>query len=176
VKIAVIGYSGSGKSTLARRLADHVGCEPLYLDTINFLPSWQERDRDEAREIVRQTLDKPDWVIDGNYRGLLREERMRDADEIVWLRYSRLVCAFRALRRHVKNRGKSRESMADGCIEKMDREFFWWVVYKGRTQKRVRTYLDTMERYADKSVVIRNDKELAAYLAKKRIGRSEVNV
>lgn len=176
MKIAIIGYSGSGKSTLARRLADHVGCEPLYLDTVNFLPSWKERDRDEAREIVRRTLDQPDWVIDGNYRGLLREERMRDADEIVYLRYNRLTCACRALARHMSNRGNTRESMADGCIEKMDREFFWWVVYKGRTKKRVRTYLDTIERYADKSVVIRNDRELAAYLAKKGISMNEVNV
>jgi adenylate kinase family enzyme len=169
VKIAIIGYSGSGKSTLAKRLANHVGCEPLYLDTVNFLPNWAERDRDDAREIVRRTLAKPDWVIDGNYRGLLREERLRDADEIVWLRYNRLTCAYRALMRHVTNRGNTRESMANGCIEKMDWEFFWWVVYKGRTRARVRDYLQTVARYADKSVVIRNDRRLRAYLAGKGI-------
>lgn len=169
VKIAIIGYSGSGKSTLAKRLATHIGCEPLYLDTVNFLPDWKERDRDEARAIVRRTLEKPDWVIDGNYRGLLREERLRDADEIVWLRYNRLVCVYRALARHIKNRGKSRESMATGCIEKMDWEFFWWVLYKGRTKARVRDYLDTTKRYAEKSVVIRNDRRLDEYLAGKGI-------
>ena len=169
MKIAIIGYSGSGKSTLAKRLALHIGCEPLYLDTANFLPDWKERDRDEARAIVRRTLEKPDWVIDGNYRGLLREERLRDADEIVWLRYNRFVCVYRALGRHVKNRGKSRESMASGCIEKMDWEFFLWVLYKGRTSARVRGYLDTIGRYADKSVVIGNDRQLRAYLAGKGI-------
>ncbi len=169
MKIAIIGYSGSGKSTLAKRLANHIGCEPLYLDTVNFLPNWQERDRDEARAIVRKTLEKPDWVIDGNYRALLRDERLDDADEIVWLRYSRPVCACRALMRHAKNRGKSRESMANGCIEKMDWEFFWWVVYKGRTRRRVQGYLDTTKRYAGKSVVIKSNRQLRMYLAGKGI-------
>ncbi len=169
MKIAIIGYSGSGKSTLAKRLASHIGCEPLYLDTVNFLPDWQERDRDEARAIVRKTLEKPDWVIDGNYRDLLRDERLYDADEIVWLRYSWIVCVYRVLRRHAKNRGNTRESMANGCIEKMDWEFFWWVLHKGRTKRRVQGYLNTAQRYADKCIVIRNDKHLAAYLAGKGI-------
>lgn len=85
MKIAVIGYSGSGKSTLAKRLADWIGCEPLYLDTVQFLPNWVERNRDESREIVRVTMVKDDWVIDGNYRSFLFEDRVNDADEIVFM-------------------------------------------------------------------------------------------
>lgn len=169
MKIAVIGYSGSGKSTLAKRLADWIGCEPLYLDTVNFLPNWQERDRESAREIVRKTMEKDDWVIDGNYQSLLREERLKDADEIVFMNYPRLLCLHRALKRYRTFRGGTRESAADGCIERMNAEFVWWILYQGRTHARMRGYRAVVAQYPDKTVVIRNDRELNVYLRRKGI-------
>lgn len=169
MKIAVIGYSGSGKSTLAKRLADWIGCEPLYLDTVNFLPNWQERDRESAREIVRKMMEQASWVIDGNYQSLLREERLREADEIVFMNYPRLLCLHRALKRYRTFRGGTRESAADGCIERMNAEFVWWILYQGRTRARVRGYQGIVAQYPDKTVVIRNDRELNAYLRRKGI-------
>ena len=169
MKIAVIGYSGSGKSTLAKRLADWIGCEPLYLDTVNFLPNWVERDRESGREIVRHAMEHADWVIDGNYQSLLREERMKEADEIVFLNYPRLLCLRRALMRYRDFRGGTRESAADGCIERMNAEFVWWILYQGRTPARVRGYRAVIKQYTDKTVVIRNDRQLKAYLRRKGI-------
>ena len=165
MKIAIVGYSGSGKSTLAKQLAGKIGCAPLYLDTVNFLPDWQERNRDEARERVRRELEKSSWVIDGNYRALLHAERMEQADEIVWMNYPRLLCLFRAPKRYASFRGKTRESAADGCIERMTWEFAWWILYKGRTRERVRGYRNLAIRYPDKTVTVRNDRERRAYIA-----------
>jgi len=169
MKIAIIGYSGSGKSTLAKKLAEWIGCEPLYLDTVQFLPNWVERDRAESREIVRRTLEKDAWVIDGNYRSFLFKERMMDADEIVFMNYPRLVCLCRAVKRYRQFRGRTRDSIASGCIEKLDREFVKWILYKGRTKERVGWFLDVVRQYPEKTVVIRNDRELGAYLSKKKI-------
>ena len=169
MKIAVIGYCGSGKSTLAKRLADRIGCEPLYLDTVNFLPNWQERDRESAREIVRKTMEHENWVIDGNYQSLLREERLKDADEIVFMNYPRLLCLHRAFKRYRAFRGGTRESAADGCIERMNAEFVWWILCQGRTRARVRGYQAVVSQYPEKTVVIRNDRELNAYLYRKGI-------
>ena len=106
MKIAIIGYSGSGKSTLAKRLADELGVEPLYLDRVHFLPNWVERDEESAREIVRMEMAKPSWVIDGNYTHMLRDQRLQEADEIIWLNYPRLICLIRALKRNRDFRGK----------------------------------------------------------------------
>jgi len=164
MKIAIIGYSGSGKSTLAKRLAQELGIEPLYLDRVHFLPDWAEREPEAAREIVREEMAKPVWVIDGNYRYLLREERLRDADEIIFLGYPRLICLMRALKRHRDFRGKTRESAADGCIERMNWEFAWWILFKGRTRASVRAYQDVVRRYPEKTAVIRNDRALQHYL------------
>ena len=91
MKIVIIGYSGSGKSTLAKRLAQEHGIEPLYLDRVHFLPDWAEREPESAREIVWAEMQKPDWVIDGNYTHMHREERLREADEIIFLNYPRIT-------------------------------------------------------------------------------------
>lgn len=164
MKIAIIGYSGSGKSTLAKQLADELGIEPLYLDRVHFLPNWQEREPESARQIVRAEMAKPDWVIDGNYTHMLRDQRLQEADEIIWLCYPRLICLCRALKRNRKFSGNSRESMADGCIERMNWEFAWWILHKGRTKTVVKKYRAIVQRYPQKTTVIRSDRDLKRYL------------
>ena len=168
MKIAIIGYSGAGKSTLAKRLAGELGIAPFYLDRVHFLPNWVEREPEEARAMVRAEMANPSWVIDGNYTYLLREERLRDADEIIWLNYPRLVCMMRALKRSRTFRGKTRESAADGCCERMNWEFAWWILHKGRTRAYVRSYRAIVQRYAQKTAVIRNDRALEQYLASRK--------
>jgi len=168
MKIAIIGFSGSGKSTLAKRLGGELGIEPLYLDRVHFLPGWTEREPEAAREIVRNEMAKRDWVIDGNYRYLLREERLHDADEIFFLAYPRLVCLMRALKRHRDFRGKTRESAADGCIERMNWEFAWWILHQGRTRAMLRGYREVVRRYPEKTAVIRSDSALQRYLDKRQ--------
>jgi len=164
VKVAIIGYSGAGKSTLAKRLADDIGIQPLYLDRVNFLSGWKEREPEEGRAIVRAELKKADWVIDGNYQHLLKDERLRDADEIIFLNYPRFVCFTRAMKRFRAFQNKTRESAADGCIEKMDAEFVWWILYQGRTRNRRAGYWEIVRRYRGKTTVIHNDRELQQYL------------
>ena len=164
MKIAIFGYSGAGKSTLAKRLAQEIGVEPLFLDRVHFMPNWVEREPEAARELVREEMSKPHWVIDGNYTYLLREERMRDADEIIFLNYPRLICLFRAMKRHREFRGSTRESMADGCIERMNFEFAWWVFFEGRTRARVNGFWNIVRTYPQKTTVIRNDRALRRYL------------
>ena len=64
MKIAIMGYSGSGKSTLAKQLAQELQIEPLYLDRVHFQPNWIEREPEAAREIVREEMAKPEFVLE----------------------------------------------------------------------------------------------------------------
>ena len=96
MKIAVIGYSGSGKSTLAKHLGEETGYPVLYLDKVNFLPGWQERDRAEARAMVTAFMAQDNWIIDGNYGDLHCGLRMAAADKIMMLCLQRRVCFPRA--------------------------------------------------------------------------------
>jgi len=95
MKVAIIGYSGSGKSTLAAKLVDIYNCPVLYLDRVHFKENWIERDDETAKLMVKEFMDKNDsWVIDGNYTNLLREQRLKEADMIVFMCFSRLTCIY----------------------------------------------------------------------------------
>jgi len=118
MKIAILGYSGSGKSTLARHLAGYYKIPVLFLDTVNFLPNWVERDRDEGRLIVWNFIQNDSWVIDGNYGDFFQRERLEQADKIIFMNFPRRVCIYRAFQRYLKYKNTTREDMAKGCIEK----------------------------------------------------------
>ena len=168
MKIAVMGYSGSGKSTLCRKLAEHYQLSLLHLDSIQFLPGWKVRPDAEKQEIVRSFLDEhPDgWVIDGNYSGLCYAQRCGEADVIIQMLFGRLDCLFRCGRRYRLYKGQSRPDMAEGCNEKMDGEFIRWILRDGRTPKIRERYRKVRERYPEKVVLLRNQRQLDAYLKK----------
>ena len=165
MKIAVIGYSGAGKSTLARVLGERYGIPVLHFDRVHFTPNWQERDREVAREIVHEFMEQPQWVMDGTYSGFEYERRLKEADEIIFMDLPRLTCFFRAWKRYFQFRGGTRADMADGCIEKMDVEFMWWLLWKGRRRKRKEKFRQVIRRYPEKTVVLRSQKEINRYLA-----------
>lgn len=165
MKVAVIGYSGAGKSTLARILGDKYGIPVLHLDKVQFTSNWQEQDREAARSIVAAFMESPHWVIDGNYQGFYQERRLEEADQIIFLNFPRRVCLPQALGRYFKNRGKSRESMAEGCMEKFDWAFFRWLIWEGRTSKIRAHYRNIYDTYPTKTVVLENRGQVARFLA-----------
>lgn len=162
MKIAVIGYAASGKSTLAARLGEMTGCPVLFLDKVQFVPGWQERDRAEARGMVEDFLNENrerGWVIDGNYANFHQERRMAEADLIFFMDFPRRICLPQALYRNWKYKGRARESIAEGCDEKMDLEFLMWILRDGRSRERRQQFRDLMERYPRKVVVLKRHRD-----------------
>ena len=165
MKIAIIGYSGSGKSTLARKLAELHQIDVLHFDTVQFLPNWVIRDVDEKKKITEIFLDTHDsWVIDGNYSKLFYERRMDEADVIIFLSFNRFSCFCRAFHRYIQYKNETRPDMAEGCNEKFDWEFAKWILWKGRTKHTKNRFRDTISKYENKSIVIKNQKELDRYI------------
>lgn len=161
MKTMIIGFSGSGKSTLARAIAEKQSVAVLYLDKVHWLPGWQERDREDELLTVGEFLDNnASWVIDGNYGSLLFERRCIEADRIIFMDFNRFLCLSRAIKRKKEYRGKTRFSMTEGCNERINAEFLTWLLFTGRSRKRRRKFLDTVEKYKEKSVVIKNQKQL----------------
>ena len=65
------------------------------MDTLQFQPGWIDSDRDWMERQMRQFLsDHRDWVIDGNYSWCCYEERMEQADQIIFLNFSRWNCSL----------------------------------------------------------------------------------
>lgn len=164
MKIAVLGFSGSGKSTLAKQLSQLYGIPLLYLDCVNFGRNWVVRNKDEQRAIVAEFMKNESWVIDGNYNSLYQKRRLFEADVIIILYYNRFACMKGAFSRNIEYKNKVRESISDGCTEKMDFEFFLWVLYKQYSLKRKKHFKGIKSLYPKKTVFLKSRKELNDYL------------
>ena len=161
MKTVIIGFSGSGKSTLARAIGEKQGAPVLYLDKVHWLPGWRERERDEELKILGDFLgENASWVIDGNYNSLYFERRLEEADRIIFMDFNRFRCLIRAIKRRREYNGKTRFSITEGCPEKIDLEFLKWLLIDGRTKKRRQRYLDAVAKYPEKSLVIKNQRQL----------------
>ena len=165
MRIVLMGYSGSGKSTLARTLGEHYGVPVLHLDTVQFLPDWKIRPQDEQLEIVQAFMDENNaWVIDGNYSNLLQPRRLEEADLVVMLLFNRFASLARVTRRYRRFRGKSRPDMTEGCSEKLDAEFLWWVMWRGRVKAKREGFERKRKACGDKCVVLRNQRQIDRFL------------
>ena len=167
MKIAVIGYTGSGKSVLAAKLGKILGCPVLHLDKLQFEAGWKERKEAEGNRLCEQFLEENKergWVIDGNYEKFCQKRRMKEADLIIFMDYPRWICLWQALIRSHVYKGKTREDMGDGCVEKMDWEFVWWILHKGRSRKKKRQYRSIAERYQEKTLVVKNRRQLRSVM------------
>lgn len=166
MKIEIMGYSGSGKSTLCRLLSEKYNIPALHLDTVHFLPDWKVRDDSEQQSLVTAFMDNnPDgWVIDGNYTRLSYDRRVEEADVIILMLFGRINCLWRCIRRYHTYKGKNRPAMTEGCNEKLDWEFVKWILWEGRTRRAGERYKKLREMYPEKTVVIKNQKQLNTYM------------
>jgi adenylate kinase family enzyme len=174
MKIAVVGYSGSGKSTLAQFLSEKFHAPVLYLDRVHWLPNWVERPREETRAIVAQFLDENEcWVIDGSYGRVHYQRRMDEADKIIFLNFNRFTCLYRAIKRRIEYKGKTRFSMTEGCDERISWQFFWWLIWTGRTKKRKNKFRQLEETYESKIIVIKNQRQLDIFMREMEKGSGQ---
>jgi len=86
-RIVIVGTTGSGKTTLAKRISESYGIKRIELDAIQWLPNWQEIDKQEFVRLAALAIEAETWVVDGNYR-IVRDLIWTKADAIVWLDYS----------------------------------------------------------------------------------------
>lgn len=125
-KIMLIGSGGSGKSTLARQLGNILNIQVYHLDAIFWKANWEGVSKEEQISIQTDLVKKDEWLIDGNYGGTL-DIRMDAADTIIFLDINRTICTYRALKRMLKYRNKTRPDIGEGCEEKFDFDFLRWI-------------------------------------------------
>ena len=114
--------------------------------------------------MVAAFLEKPAWIIDGNYQKFYQERRLEEADRIIFLDFGRFTCLRRAYGRYRTYKGRSREDMAPGCNEKFDAEFVRWILWEGRTKATRQHYRDIQARYGDKVTVLHDQREMDRFL------------
>lgn len=160
MKIAIIGYTGAGKSTLARKIGEKYGIPVLHLDKVNYTKNWKVRDTSEAKELVDDFLENESWVIDGNYSKLEQDRRLKEADKIIFLNFPRRICFYRAYKRYLENKNKTRSDMANDCEEKFDFEFIKWILFEGRNKKHKDKFKEICNKYSEKTIVCKNSRQV----------------
>ncbi len=146
-KIMVIGVSaGAGKSTFARQLGELTGIEVTHLDRLFWKPNWVEASSEEFSAAQQQVVQRGRWIMEGNYTGTVHI-REPYADTVIYLELPLRVCLYRVLKRRVQYHGKTRQDIADGCKEKMDKAFLKFIITTYATRKkammeRVRYYAE----------------------------------
>ena len=126
-RILLIGPGGAGKSTLARQLAERLALPLVHLDALYWQPGWVKTPSEIWQARVAQLLRTDAWVMDGNYGGTLTQ-RLAACDTAILLDLPPWLCLWRALCRFARHRGRSRPDMTEGCPEKFDTAFAWWIL------------------------------------------------
>jgi len=160
-RVAIVGPGGAGKTTLADELGQRTGLPVVHLDHVFWHPGWVETPRDEWRAVQQVLFADDEWIADGNYSATL-DERLPRADTVIFCDFPTYRTLPRVIRRSITNHGRAVQ--AEGCPERLDRKFLWWV-FRYRSRSRPGVVKAIAEMAPDAQVhVLRNPRAVRAFL------------
>lgn len=118
-RILIIGNAGSGKTTFAKQLAEKLGLPLIHLDKLYWCGNWEHLSRDEFDVILQAELERPQWIIDGNFNRTI-PHRLQYCDTVFFFDLPTITCLAGITKRIFTNYGKSREDMGGNCKEFFD--------------------------------------------------------
>lgn len=166
-RVLVIGPCGSGKSTLARDLAPRMGLPLVHMDQLGWQAGWVETEKAELNARLANIVAKDQWLIEGNYGSTLAP-RLARADTVIYLDFPIRLCLWRLVKLILTHRGRSRPDMPEGCPERFDAAFFWYVI-TWNSGPRVRTEA-RLAGYQGNLVRLRSPRALAQWRKANRLG------
>ncbi len=166
MKIMILGHPGCGKSTVANKYKEMFDIPVIHLDVLSFDSGWVKRNKDVVKNELREFMKNDSWIIDGNYKRLLYDERMNDADYIIYLNYPRIVSGYRVFKRYFENKNKSRDSVAEGFNEKFDAKFLKYALWGSRNKSNLAPIKKARKMYGAKFFEVRTNKELRRTIEK----------
>ncbi|MBT3754908.1 MAG: DNA topology modulation protein [Candidatus Cloacimonetes bacterium] len=156
-RVIIIGNGGSGKSTFSKKLNKHLNLELIHLDNLFWKQNWEQTPKLEWREIVKEIIQKDNWIIEGNFNSTL-ELRIERADTIIFFDIPRFICLWNATKRVIKGKyfKVERDDITKGCNEKFDLLFYKWIWnYNKSVRPRYLNLLDSLK--SEKRVIIFNN-------------------
>lgn len=122
-RILIIGNAGSGKTTFANRLAEKLDLPLIHLDRLYWHGDWEHLSRDEFDVILQAELEKPQWIIDGNFNRTI-PHRLQYCDTVFFFDLPTALCLAGITKRIFANYGKTRADMGGECTERFDKQKF----------------------------------------------------
>ena len=162
-RILIVGCPGSGKSTFAKELHRITGIPLIHLDMLFWNKDGTTVEKSVFYERLTEALEEERWIIDGNYSRTI-PMRLPKCDTIIYLDFNRWECLLGMFQRVTRWYGKQRPDMGGECRERFDPEFVRWI-WNFNEQNRVRNYTWLAQAKHAKSIVLRNRREVKAFLA-----------
>lgn len=162
-RIMIIGGAGSGKSTVARMLGVKIGLPVIHIDKLYWQSGWRLRDREQTRLLVANAVKADAWIFEGNFSEMF-QVRLERADTLIFLDLPTWLRLVRVLRRTLRDYGKVRPDMQEGCPERFDWDFLKWVAdYNRRGRGKALKLLNDAP--ADKRVLhLKSRQQIDAFL------------
>lgn len=161
-RIIIIGCGGAGKSTLARQLGDKLDIPVVHLDRLFWKPNWIEETPEEFDQKLATELEKPQWIMDGNFNRTM-PQRVAKCDTIIYLDFNRLTCLLGVVKRILTTYGTVRPDMGEGCPERIDFAFLKWV-WNYNKEKRERNYQLLNEATHAETIVLKSRRAVKHFL------------
>lgn len=161
-RVMIIGCGGSGKSTLARALGEKTGLPVIHLDKLFWREGWVSISRAEFDALLGQELEKPQWIMDGNFDRTI-PWRLKYCDTAIYLDFSRFACMRGVIKRILTTYGKVRPDMGEGCPERLDWDFLKWV-WNFNKDKREKMLAALSDAESVNTVILKNRRQVRQFL------------
>ena len=109
-RILIIGNAGSGKTTFAKKLSEKTGINLVHLDKMFWTGNWECVERNKFDEALQNELEKPEWIIDGNFNRTLTH-RLKYCDTVFYFDIPTITCLWGVTKRVIESYGKTRDDM-----------------------------------------------------------------
>ena len=159
-RVLVVGISGSGKSWLATRLGEVLGLPTVHLDSIFWNDNWTEAPSDVVETEIQAALDKDRWVMEG-YIEPLGSDRVRRAEQVVYIDCSGLQAAMGVVQRWLRHRRVARPEMPPGNTDALSWSFIRMVLQRGERPEIEAALRDTR---TTKVVRLRSRRDVRAFV------------
>ena len=163
-RILVIGNAGSGKSTFSRALSQKTGLPLVHLDKLWWRGNWEQVSREEFDRLLQKELERPQWIIDGNFSRTL-PHRLQYCDHVFFFDLPPWVCLWGVTQRIFRHYGRTRPDMGGNCPERFDKEKL--SLYKGilsYNRKHRKNYYHLLSESGVALTVFRSRKEADRFL------------
>ena len=118
-RVLLIGNAGAGKTTFAKKLAQKLCLPLIHLDSLYWCGDWDHLSRNEFDSALQRELEKPQWIIDGNFNRTI-PHRLQYCDTVFYFDFPTITCLAGITTRTLTNLGKVRSDMGGNCIEHFD--------------------------------------------------------
>lgn len=164
-RVLIIGNNASGKTTMAKILAEKLNLPLVHLDRLYWRDNWEHATNEEFDRLLKNELEKSEWIIDGNIKRTL-PTRLKYCDTVIYLDFPSWFCVLNAIRRLIQNYGKSRSDVGGNCEEKLDWNAFQFIhsIWQFNRKNRQNFY-DLLEQAKNVKVIfLKNRKQVKKFL------------